>query len=373
MNENDALLILNAVSGLGNARIRNLIERFGSTVEVLKLKERVLREENLLPHEVIKNLLQFPYDKFLKEEYELMKRHQVNLIPYFSSDYSKNLREIPDAPVILYVKGDLALISDMAVAMVGSRRASLYGLSVAQKFSCALAELGITIVSGMARGIDTASHRGCLKARGSTVAVMGCGLSQIYPPENKQLFKEIAQSGAIISEFPMEMQPLGFNFPRRNRIISGLSLGVIVVEASLKSGALVTAQFALEQGREVFAVPGHVDHPNSAGVHSLIKQGAKLVNCIDDVLEELKPQFEFHREEEKNLEPKPQRPHPAIGLTSQEENIYNHLSDHPIHIDDLVHQCDFSFPNLMSLLLSLELKHCVRQLPGKLFVKVANG
>jgi len=234
------------------------------------------------------------------------------------------------------------------------------------------------VVSGMARGIDTAAHKGALKPGGKTIAVLGCGLNQVYPPENKNLFETITQNGAVISEFPMKAEPLPCNFPRRNRIISGLSLGVIVVEAAERSGALITADFALEQGREVFAVPGKIDHPSSRGVHNLIKQGAKLVTCIEDILEDIKPHVTAHLEGNQSDAPGSQRPSVPRNdsrilkerlkkLSDEEKLVFGHITDRPVHIDELAHCCGPAVP-VMSVLLQLELKHLVKQLPGKLFI-----
>jgi DNA processing protein len=288
---------------------------------------------------------------------------QAKVVTFRDDDYPAVLRSIADAPVVLYVKGQLP--TQGAIAIVGSRRASFYGIEVSAKFAVRLAESDFTVVSGMARGIDAAAHRGALRAKGTTVAVLGSGLSNIYPPEHRKLFEEIAASGAVISEFAMQTPPVPYNFPRRNRIISGLSLGVIVVEAAERSGALITADFALEQGREVFAVPGKIDQASSFGTHNLIKQGAKIVTCVEDVLEDLQPQVaSLGTRGSKNRIAKM----PMPGLSADEQKIYGYISDRPVHIDELTEQCGSSVP-VMSVLLQLEIKHLVRQLPGKLFVR----
>ncbi len=216
----------------------------------------------------------------------LIKKLNLNVLTRQDDEYPQNLKNILYPPIVLYVKGRLKPQDCNSIAIVGSRLASFYGLSCAEKLAGELANYGLTVVSGMARGIDTASHRGALKQNGRTIAVIGSGFNRIYPPENKGLCEEIAGSGAVISEFPIDTPPEKENFPRRNRIISGLSLGVVVVEAARNSGALITADFALEQGREVFALPGKVDSSTSFGTNELIKQGAKLVSCVDDIIEE---------------------------------------------------------------------------------------
>ena len=252
-----------------------------------------------------------------------------------------------------------------SIAVVGPRLASMYGLSVAEKFSSQLSEAGITIVSGLAKGVDTSAHRGALKAKGKTVAVLGCGLAEMYPPENARLAQEIAQNGAVVSEFPMTMPPIKYNFPQRNRIISGLSLGVIVAEASHKSGALITSRFALEQGREVFAVPGKVDNPNAAGVNNLIKQGAKLIMSVEDVLEELVVHLKPYTM--KSVPTEAEAPAALKSLTEEEREVSLCLGKQPSHIDQIASACGRSMDWLGSKLLSLELKGIVKQLPGKFF------
>ncbi|MBN1869455.1 MAG: DNA-processing protein DprA [Candidatus Omnitrophica bacterium] len=383
MNERDALLILNAVSGIGNSSIQKLLKYYGSADKVLSMNEPDLLAANIFPAETIKNFLHFPKDKFLKSEYNQMEKKQVRVVTLFDNDYPELLRQIADAPVVLYVKGNLSCAKTLTMAVVGSRRASFYGETISEKFAVRLSELGFTIVSGMARGIDTSAHKGAIKAGGATIAVLGCGLSYIYPPENGKLMEEISGNGAVISEFPMEKAPLAHNFPRRNRIISGLSLGVVVVEAAHRSGALITAHSALEQGREVFAVPGKIDHPASEGVHGLIKQGAKLVTCVEDILEEIQPRLSAYLNLDKNKSPEiqsPGVPENKSGLTGdwcaggrvkelspEEKIIYEHITDRPVHIDELTEACGSRVP-VMSVLLRLELKRLVKQLPGKLFV-----
>jgi DNA processing protein len=222
---------------------------------------------------------------------ELINKNNITVITDRDESYPENLFNIYDRPPLLYIKGNLQK-EDINIAIVGSRLASTYGKFITERISRELAMKGITIVSGMARGIDSAAHRGAIAAQGRTVAVLGCGLDIIYPPENKNLFSDIVQNGAVISEYPPQTQPLSAHFPARNRIISGISYGVVVVEAGEKSGSLITARLALEQGREVFAVPGSIDSVGSRGTNKLIKQGAKLIENIDDILEDILPQLD---------------------------------------------------------------------------------
>ena len=368
MNELDALLILNAVPGVGNANIRKLLECYGDASKVLSLTEEQLAAGQIVSQKLAAAIVQFPKDEFLRSEMSLVERGRVRVLTFRDEDYPSTLRDIPDAPVVIYIRGNLPANSSLAIAVVGSRRASLYGMAVAEQFSGRLAELGFTIVSGMARGIDAAAHRGALRASGTTVAVMGCGLDTIYPPENEKLFAEIAAGGAVISEFPMTMPPIAYNFPRRNRIISGLSLGVIVVEAAGKSGALITADFALEQGREVYAVPGNVNSPTSGGVNNLIKQGAKLVTSVDDILEDLHANVRAAVGHARSDGPAAENP--AIQtLPEAERLVYESISDRPVHIDDLADRCGTDVLRMTAALSRLELKHLIKQLPGKLFIR----
>jgi len=367
MSEAESLLILNAVKGLGNAGIRKLLDRYGSAKAVLSLGEAALRDNPVISAKVISNIFRFPKDKFLESEYHLMNKRQVDVVTWTDSHYPQSLREIPDAPVVLYVKGNLPADDPLSISIVGSRRASFYGVSISEKFACRFAELGFTVVSGMARGIDTAAHNGALRAYGTTIAVLGCGLDHVYPLENRDLLEKIVETGAVVSEFPMQTLPLPYNFPRRNRIISGLSLGVIVVEAATRSGALITADFALEQGREVFAVPGKIDQASSEGVNNLIKQGAKLITRVEDILEDIEPRISDCLESKNRLVKDKTSADQVCELTKEEELIYGYVSDRPVHIDELTNCCDATVP-VMSILLQLELKRLVKQLPGKLFV-----
>ncbi len=249
MNETESLLVLNAVKGLGNIGIRKLLDRHGSAVNILSMHQADLMQNPVISPKVIDNIFHFSSGKFLETEYRLMNKRQVSVVTWADENYPQSLREISDAPVVLYVKGNCLPNDPLSISIVGSRRASFYGASISEKFAYRFAELGFTVVSGLARGIDTAAHNGALKAHGTTIAVLGCGLNHAYPLENRNLLEKVAETGAVVSEFPMQMPPLPYNFPRRNRIISGLSLGVIIVEAALRSGALITADFALEQIR----------------------------------------------------------------------------------------------------------------------------
>lgn len=366
MNNLDALLILNAIPGLGPKRIRAMVDYFGSPVKAVTASQSDLLNGTEIPDHAVFNLVSFPKERFLESEHDLLKVRGVTVITIEDDCYPGRLRQIDSAPVLLYIRGKADVLKDPSFAVVGSRRASMYGLNVARTFALELAEAGLTVVSGLARGIDTAAHQGALHAGGVTIAVLGCGLNHMYPLENDKLAERICESGGLISEFPMETPPASYNFPRRNRIISGLSQGVLVVEAALKSGALITSDYALEQGREVYAVPGQVGEPASQGTNRLIQQGAKLVLSSDDILEDLAPLLqEFRPKKQELLHEAPT----GRALSADEHKICRSLNDDPIHIDELADKAGLSVSQLALTLFKLELKKLVRQLPGQRFEK----
>lgn len=291
----------------------------------------------------------------------------MNTISITADEYPKNLLNIHDPPQKLCVNGKILPQDEKAIAIVGTRRATSYGLDVAKQFAYELASLGITIVSGMALGIDSAAHVGALEAGGRTIAVLGTGIDVIYPPENAKLYDQIIQSGAIVTEYKQGTSPTRWTFPRRNRIIAGLSFGVIVVEGDYKSGAMITAKLALDEGREVFAIPGNINHMQSNGPHWLIKQGAKLIENINDVLEEMvsvlkiPPQIS---QAGKSLKEK----FNTDMLTLEEQFVYKELSFSPMHIDEIAGKTKMNMPQILVLLSQMEIKRFIRQLPGKLFV-----
>ncbi|MBP7088710.1 MAG: DNA-processing protein DprA [Candidatus Omnitrophica bacterium] len=266
-------------------KIKNIIDYLKDIDDILNIKSVDLKNAGLW-EEDIKKILQLQQSNILDREEALIKKERINVIDIFDKEYPLLLKEIDNPPVVLYLLGDSKILDKFLFAIVGSRKSTSYGLSIAREFSCRLSSLGIVIVSGLARGIDTSAHKGAI-VKGESVAVLGSGLLNIYPRENKYLFKEIIKRGVVLSEFPLLTPPLQENFPRRNRIISGLSKGVLVVEAALRSGALITARLACEQNRDVFAIPGKIDSPLSNGTNALIKEGAKLVNSVEDILEEL--------------------------------------------------------------------------------------
>jgi len=301
----------------------------------------------------------------VKRELAQVNQKKINITTLADPLYPPLLREIPDPPPYLYVYGNLDG-SPKNIAVVGSRNATDYGISTTQRLCADLSTFGITIISGMALGIDTAAHQGALAGRGKTIAVLGSGLDKIYPSENLNLFNRISERGAVISEFALNTAPEAHNFPIRNRIISGMSLGTVVVEATKKSGSLITARLAAEQNREVFAVPGSIQSFKSTGTHKLIKQGAKLIENAQDVLEELSafidaPKVMKHQD--------PNRTAENLSLMTPEElAVYKLLSPYPEHIDTIVRKTTVEPGKLLSILLQLELNGMVKQLPGKRFV-----
>lgn len=284
------------------------------------------------------------------------------------------MKNIHKPPHELYVNGSFLPQDKIAIALVGSRRASRYGIETSERLAFDLALRGVTVVSGMARGIDTAAHRGALRAKGRTIAVMGAGHNNIYPPENEGLYGEIAAKGAVITEYEADEGPMPYNFPQRNRIISGLSLGVVVVEAARNSGALITAELATEQGREVFAVPGAVSSGTSSGTNALIKDGAKLVQTVDDILdelfiEEIKPISSEEKEKSDKSVTRMTNAYIYNSLTDDERKIYKNLSDEPVYIDDLIGRSGLGQARASKVLLNLQIKKLIQEIPGKQFVK----
>jgi DNA processing protein len=309
-------------------------------------------------------------------EMELADKLGVWIIHFDDERYPPVLKRIYDPPPVLYIKGSLAGSDNLAIAIVGSRRCSLYGQEQSSRLAHFLGSAGFTIVSGMARGIDTAAHQGALSAGGRTIAVQGCGLANIFPPENKKLFELIAESGACISELPLRYEPLSENFPPRNRIIAGLALGTIVVEAGLYSGALITARAALENNREVMAVPGKVDSPLSKGAHQLLKQGARLVESVEDVTEALGyigQQLTSHTSEAAQAAAErietPLFDVSQLKLSENEKVIYDNLSKEPAHLEQIIAETDLAAGSINAGLISLRLKGLVKQLPGSLFLR----
>jgi DNA processing protein len=368
MDAEQGWLALTLVPGVGARTIQRLINLFGSPDRVFAATRRQLEQVPGLKKVSIDAIRSFPLGETVRREMARLQALGIRIVRLGSEEYPNYLTSIPDPPVLLYVKGELTQQDDQTVAVVGSRNASSYGLTVCKKLCRELAWHGWTIVSGMARGIDSAAHLGALAGSGRTLAVMGTGLDVVYPAENRELAERIASAGALISEFPLGTPPEPGNFPVRNRIISGLALGVVVVEATAKSGSLITARIALDQGRQVFAVPGSIDRRGAEGPHHLIKQGAKLVERADDIIEELQPMLS--RRSPVDTAPDQERvPDVRHLLDETERNLWEVLGLEPLHIDTIARQLDFSVTRVAELLLQLEIRGLVRQLPGTFFIK----
>ena len=350
-------LALHCLPGLGCRRSMKLIDFFGEPKGLFCASQKTLQELGLKA-ETIQTILSKKWIKDAEEKLKKIEAMGVEIITYSETRYPALLKQIADPPPLLYLKGEAELLNTPSIAIVGARRASFYGLKIATKLATNLAELGITVVSGLARGIDAAAHKGALQANGNTIGVLGCGLDIVYPSENQKLYAQVEKQGALISEFPLGTPPLSQNFPVRNRLISGLSLGVVVVEAALRSGSLITARLALEQGREVFAVPGPINNFYSRGTHALIKQGAKLVENVMDVVEEL------------NLSvSKDTSQHSNIKLDPVSERILSLLHT-PKYLDEIALNLNENVVELSSILTLLEVQGLVKQLPGKQYIRV---
>jgi DNA processing protein len=356
-------LALSLTPGVGGILIKRLLDHFKTPEAVFQASMKDLLQIEGLGEKVAKEIQKGPVEKKVEKELYLLREVGGKMMTINDESYPTRLREVYDPPPVLYVRGELRKEDELAVAIVGSRKTTPYGRWMTEKMGQELARHGITIVSGMARGIDSLAHWGALSGGGRTVAVLGCGVDVVYPRENRKLFNKIIDQGAVLSEFPMGSPPEGGHFPKRNRIISGLSIGVVVVQASMESGSLITANYALEQGREVFAVPGNVGSESSRGTHQLIKEGAKLVESSEDILEEILPQLEKERESPQKVES------PARDLTEEERILYDQLSETPLHIDALIRESQFDPGKVSSLLLNLELKGLILQWPGKCFSK----
>jgi DNA processing protein len=361
---------------VGPVTFGKLLKRFGSVDAVLGASVSGLMKVEGIGAKTAERIAASRDKLDSGAELELAAKIGVWIVHLEDARYPPALRQIYDPPPVLYVKGTLDRADNLAIGIVGCRRCSLYGQEQSSRLAHLLAAAGFTIVSGMARGIDTAAHTGALAAQGRTLAVQGCGLSRVFPPENAKLFDLISASGACISELPLRAEPLAENFPPRNRIIAGLSLGTIVVEASLRSGALITAQAALESNREVMAVPGKVDSPVSQGPHRLIKEGAKLIETVEDVMEalgyigdQLKDHTALTAKETTQKVETPLFEATKFNLKGHEKTIYDALGKDPLHIDQLIADTSLPAGAVNASVVSLRLKGLIKQLPGNLFVK----
>lgn len=363
-------LALRLMPGLGTRRVLELYERYRSPVEIVRADPRELESAGV-PPAVARSLASGCTFEEAAEQIERARSLGVELIPIDDERYPPRLREIYDPPYLLFVRGRVELLQSVMVAIVGSRVATAYGTTVARRLGRDLAAAGVTVVSGMARGIDTAAHEGALEA-GTTAAVFGCGLDVIYPAENRKLAERITSQGVILSEFPFGYPAHPQNFPIRNRTVSGLSEAVIVVEGKQYSGSLITARLALDQNREVFAVPGNITSPMSFGPNLLLKQGAQLVQSATDVLDGLRPEIRLRLARQQTLEPAAQPPVEAGPMAASAARILKLLkTDTPVYLDELIERLpDLSSSEIIALLFDLEEAGRIRQLPGRCYIRV---
>lgn len=361
-------LALTFIKDVGPITAKRLLSTFHSPQKIFESGFNELKDIEEISDSKAKNIYEFDSWNTVEKEIEAIKNYDLRIIKYTDREYPENLRQIDDSPILLYAKGRFLKEDKYAIAMVGSRNMTEYGKKITGIIASELSSYGLTVVSGMARGIDTLSHKGALKAGGRSIAVLGCGLDSPYPPENIELFEELSNNGCVISEFPLGTPPNKENFPKRNRLISGLSLGVLVVEATIKSGSLITANYALEQGRDVFAIPGSITSRNSEGTNTLIKKGAKLVQRVDDILEEIAPQLKDLIDSSKNTSGKILSKNiDGLEITDEEKAICNILGSEPKHIDLISREIKMQPARLLGLLLGLEIKGIVKQTEGKRF------
>jgi DNA processing protein len=368
MDPREALIALNMVEHVGPVRLRKLLDHFGGEpAAILRAGLPQLRAVNGIGPDTAEAISGWESTVDLPGELRRVADYGCRVVTQLEADYPAHLREIYDPPVVLYVKGTLKPEDKNGVALVGSRQTTTYGLETARKLAYQLAYTGVTVVSGGARGIDTSAHQGALTAKGRTIAVLGTGINLVFPPENAELFERIAAHGAVMTQFPFNRPADKQSFPIRNRIVAGMTLGTVVIEANLSSGALITANFATEYGRQVFAVPGRIDSPRSKGCHDLIKKGAKLCEGVEDILSEFEYLFPPSN---KPASPAETGQLPGLTLSDNEAKILGTLSGSEERaIDEVIRATGLPASAVSVGLFSLEMKKLVRQLPGKLFLR----
>jgi DNA processing protein len=362
----EAFVALNMIEHVGPVRVRQLIEHFGDAASILKASKHQLLAVRGIGEDTADAISSWEKNVDLAAELKRCEEFGCHVVTQEDEEYPELLRQIYDPPIVLYVKGTLTKNDKNGVAIVGSRQTTHYGIEVARKFGYQLGYIGVTVVSGGARGIDTAAHQGALSAKARTICVLGTGINIVFPPENAELFERISASGAVMSQYPFNRKADKQSFAIRNRIVAGMTLGTVVVEANLTSGALITANFATEYGRQVFAVPGRIDSPRSKGCHELIKKGAKLCEGAEDILSEFEYLFPASNKSPSVSETGVL---PALTLSDHEQKVYDCLDGDPVPMDDVIRQSGLPSSVVSVALLSLEMKRIVRQIPGKMFLK----
>jgi DNA processing protein len=364
MDSREAFVVLNMVEHVGPVRVRQLLQHFGDAASILRASRQQLMFVRGIGEDTAESIANWEKTVDLAAELKRCEEFGCHVVTQDDVEYPEMLRQIYDPPIVLYVKGTLTSADKNGIAIVGSRQTTHYGIEVARKFGYQLAYVGVTVVSGGARGIDTAAHQGAMSAKGRTICVLGTGINIVFPPENAELFARISENGAVVSQYPFNRKADKQSFAIRNRIVAGMTLGTVVVEANMTSGALITSNFATEYGRQVFAVPGRIDSPRSKGCHDLIKKGAKLCEGAEDILSE----FEY-------LFPSSNRPPsvsetgllPTLTLSENEQKVYDALDKEPVPMDEVIRKCGLPSSAVSVALLSLEMKRVVQQIPGKLF------
>jgi len=366
VDSREALVALNLIDGIGPVRARQLVEHFGEPPAILGATAAQLQRVGGIGPETAAAITNWEKTIDLKGELERIEKFGCYIVIQSDENYPELLKQIYDPPIVLYVKGELTAKDKNAVAIVGSRMTTHYGMETARKLAFQLGYIGVTVVSGGARGIDSAAHQGALQSKGRTIAVLGTGINLVFPAENVELFERIAAQGAVITQFPFNRKADKQSFPIRNRLVAGMTLGTVVVEANLTSGALITARMAADNGRQVFAVPGRIDSPRSKGCHELIKNGAKLCEGAEDILCEFEYLFPANNrpsvlKDSPNL--------PALSLSENETVVYDLLDNQEVAIDDIIRRSGLPASSVSVALLGLEMKRLIRQHPGKVFVK----
>ncbi len=352
----EAFVDLYAIARMTEVRLRNLVRKFGGPEEVLQARRSDLEEVEGIDQELAEAIRSYRRSDETEGRIGGARESGVRTVGWEDDGYPVNLRDLANMPPVLFVRGEIVDGDRLAIAIVGTRRPTFYGREVAERLARGLAQHGVTVVSGLARGVDTCAHMGTLAAGGRTLAVLGCGIDVFYPPENRKLYGEISKQGAVMTEFSLGVEPLAMNFPKRNRVVSGLARGVVAVEAAERSGVLNTAAWAADQGRDVFAVPGRITDPTGVGTNRLLREGARLVTSVEDVLRELG--LAMHLEERAKIE-----------VAEEEKPVLDFLSGDPLHVDEICQGLGMPVSRLLSVLMQLEIKGLVRQLPGKLFVR----
>lgn len=355
-NQSRDFVLLYSIEKLTETKLYNLLEKFKNPQAILNASFEELSE--ITGEEIARKIISIKVDDEIKRKWEILEKYEIKLIPYYAPEYPFWLKNIAHFPPVLFVRGSIKLEDEVAIGVVGTRGATVYGKSIAEEFAGEFAQAGVCVVSGMARGIDTSAHWGALKKNGRTIAVLGCGVDIIYPPENKNLYNEIIKNGAVISEFNIGTQPLAQNFPKRNRIISGLSRAIVAIEAKEKSGVMNTVEWALHQNKDIYAIPGNIYSKTSAGTNRLIKEGATPVTSATEVLDYLGIKFTKKEREVKE-----------IVLNNEEKKVWEGLSLEPIYLDELKEKIEMPTSEILKILLDLEIKGLVKQLPGMMFVK----